>query len=93
MKNHALFAAIFAALAGFSLSASGAEQEKPASESTTTTTRAVPFPNYWDAKAWDRSGGVFFWHKQTEDRPPTKSRKPNPRAAKSVRATTPLTNR
>ena len=32
-----------------------------APKATTPTVESQTFPNYWDAKAWDREGGSRFW--------------------------------
>jgi len=65
--KHLTFAVAFAATGLLTFSPGHADEPaKPTPKASVI--RAIPFANYWDAKAWDKIGGIFFWHKQTDER-------------------------
>ncbi|MCB1062011.1 MAG: hypothetical protein KDN20_03695 [Verrucomicrobiae bacterium] len=42
--------------------------QTPAASTSRSTVRAVPIKDYWDANAWDHSGGSLFWHALSDQR-------------------------
>lgn len=53
---------IFVAIALVLMEDSSAAEPKQPTQVTTPAVDSVNYPNYWDAKAWDREGGASFWH-------------------------------